>query len=149
MWRHSTTTEMRVKSNSDPRKKPYWTRSGKTGVHLGYRRRKPHGRDANGSWVARRYIRYGEQWGTHDQHRPIAEARAGASLDEEVTFHVLRHTYASMLVKAGVHLSIVAQSLGHADTRMIEKHYGHLAPSPVAQAIRANLPNFAAPVRQF
>lgn len=25
--------------------------------------------------------------------------------------------------RAGVHLSIVAQSLGHADTRMVEKHY--------------------------
>lgn len=46
--------------------------------------------------------------------------------------------------KAGVHLSIVAQSLGHADTRMVEKHYGHLAPSHIAQAIRANLPNFVA-----
>lgn len=84
----------------------------------------------------------GEQWGTHDQHRPIAEARAGARLDEDVTFHVLRHTYASLLVKAGVHLSIVAHSLGHADTRMVEKHYGHLAPSHVAQAIRSNLPSF-------
>ncbi|MDB6084547.1 MAG: phage integrase [Gammaproteobacteria bacterium] len=88
----------------------------------------------------------GEPWGSHDQHRPMAEARAAAGLDDEVTFHVLRHTYASMLVKAGVHLSIVAQSLGHADTRMVEKHYGHLAPSHAAQAIRANLPTFGAEV---
>jgi hypothetical protein len=29
---------------------------------------------------------------------------------------------------------------GHADTRMTEKHYAHLAPSYVAQAIRANFP---------
>jgi hypothetical protein len=36
-------------------KKPYWARTGKAGVHLGYRRRKPLGKDANGSWVARRY----------------------------------------------------------------------------------------------
>jgi integrase len=84
----------------------------------------------------------GEPWGSHDQHRPMSEARAAARLDDDVTFHILRHTYASMLVKAGVHLSIVAHSLGHADTRMVEKHYGHLAPSHVAQAIRANLPNF-------
>jgi integrase len=84
----------------------------------------------------------GEQWGTHDQHRPISEARGFAGLSEDVTFHTLRHTYASMLVKAGVHLSIVALSLGHADTRMVEKHYGHLAPSHVAHAIRTNLPSF-------
>jgi integrase len=84
----------------------------------------------------------GEPWGSHDQHRPMSEARAAAGLDDQVTFHTLRHTYASTLVKAGVHLSIVAQSLGHADTRMVEKHYGHLAPSHVAQAIRAHLPSF-------
>lgn len=84
----------------------------------------------------------GTPWGSHDQHRPIAEARDAAGFGDDVTFHVLRHTYASILVKAGVHLSIVAQSLGHADTRMVEKHYGHLAPSHVAQAIRASLPTF-------
>ena len=84
--------------------------------------------------------------GSHDQHRPMSEARTAARLDDDVTFHILRHTYASMLVKAGVHLLIVAHSLGHADTRMVEKHYGHLAPSHVAQAIRANLPSFGVEV---
>jgi hypothetical protein len=29
----------------------------------------------------------------------------------------------------GVPLMVVAKNLGHADTRMVEKHYGHLAPS--------------------
>jgi hypothetical protein len=32
---------------------------------------------------------------------------------------------------------VVAQALGHADTRMVEKHYGHLAPSYVRDVIRA------------
>jgi hypothetical protein len=31
--------------------------------------------------------------------------------------------------------------LGHADTRMTEKHYAHLAPNYVADTIRANFPN--------
>jgi len=84
----------------------------------------------------------GSNWGSHDQHRPIAAAREAAKLSDDVTFHVLRHTYASLLVKAGVHLMIVAQSLGHSDTRMVEKHYGHLAPSHAAETIRANLPTF-------
>jgi hypothetical protein len=30
--------------------------------------------------------------------------------------------------------------LGHADTRMTEKHYAHLAPSYVADTIRAHFP---------
>ena len=38
-------------------------------------------------------------------------------------------------------LPVVAANLGHADTRMCEKHYAHLAPSYVAQAIRAAAPD--------
>jgi hypothetical protein len=34
-------------------------------------------------------------------------------------------------------LTVVAQALGHADTRMVEKHYAHLAPSYVRDVIRA------------
>jgi hypothetical protein len=42
----------------------------------------------------------------------------------------------------GVPLMVVAKNLGHADTRMVEKHYGHLAPGYVADAIRAGAPKF-------
>jgi integrase len=59
-----------------------------------------------------------------------------------VNFHVLRHTWASLAVMNGVPLLVVARNLGHADTRMVERHYGHLAPSYVADAIRAGAPRF-------
>ena len=39
-------------------------------------------------------------------------------------------------------LMVVAKNLGHVDTRMVERHYGHLAPSFVADAIRAAAPRF-------
>jgi hypothetical protein len=39
-----------------------------------------------------------------------------------------------------VSLKVVARNLGHADTPMVEKHYGHLATSYVREAIRAALP---------
>ena len=42
----------------------------------------------------------------------------------------------------GAPLMVVAKNLGHTDTRMVEKHYGHLAPSFVADAIRAAAPRF-------
>ncbi len=41
---------------------------------------------------------------------------------------------------AGVPLQVVAQNLGHADTRMVEKHYGHLTSSYVADTIRTAAP---------
>jgi hypothetical protein len=37
---------------------------------------------------------------------------------------------------------VVAKNLGHRDTRMVEKHYGHLAPSYITDAIRAGAPRF-------
>ena len=41
---------------------------------------------------------------------------------------------------AGAPLQVVAANLGHADMRMTEKHYAHLAPSYVADVIRATMP---------
>jgi integrase len=41
----------------------------------------------------------------------------------------------------GVPLGVIAEQLGHADTRMTEKHYAHLAPSYVADTIRAHFPD--------
>jgi hypothetical protein len=38
---------------------------------------------------------------------------------------------------AGVGIEHVAKQMGHSDTRMVEKHYGHLAPNYVADAFRA------------
>lgn len=55
----------------------------------------------------------------------------------------LRHSYASLLTKAGVPLQVVASALGHADARMTAKHYAHLAPSHIAKAMFARLPNHA------
>jgi integrase len=81
----------------------------------------------------------GERWGRSHQIRRLAEAAREAAL-KEVSFHVLRHTYASQLAMRGVPLHVIAQQLGHADMRMTIRHYAHLAPSYVADAVRANLP---------
>jgi integrase len=59
---------------------------------------------------------------------------------DPVRFHELRHTYASGLINRGVPLVFVAAQLGHSDTRMVEKHYGHLAPTALVDAIRTLAP---------
>ena len=81
-------------------------------------------------------------WRASHQGRPMREACARAKLDPPVGFHTLRHTWASLSIMAGVPLMVVAENLGHVDTRMVEKHYGHLAASYVADAIRAGAPRF-------
>jgi integrase len=84
----------------------------------------------------------GSAWGKSHQMRPIEQASARAKISPPANFHVTRHTWASHAVMNGVPLLVVAKSLGHADTRMVEKHYGHLAPSYVADAIRAGAPKW-------
>jgi len=82
------------------------------------------------------------QWTKSRHIRPMAEAVARAKIEPRISFHGLRHTWASHAVMNGVPLLVVAKNLGHADSRMVEKHYGHLAPSYVADAIRAGAPRF-------
>jgi integrase len=43
-----------------------------------------------------------------------------------ITAYGMRHTFASNFLIANVTDFKVAKWLGHADTRMIHKHYGHL-----------------------
>jgi hypothetical protein len=56
-----------------------------------------------------------------NQLRPMAQACQRADINPSASFHALRH---------------------HVDTRMVEKPYGHVAPSYVADAIRARAPKF-------
>jgi integrase len=82
----------------------------------------------------------GRVWGKSHQKRPMAEACMRAKIKPAISFHVLRHTHGSVLAMKGVPLGVIAQQLGHVGTRMTEKHYAHLAPSYVADTIRAHFP---------
>ena len=82
----------------------------------------------------------GKTWGPSHQQRPLDAASARARIEPAATFHILRHTYASALAMRGVPMGVIAAQLGHADTRMTERHYAHLSPSYVAETVRAALP---------
>jgi integrase len=84
----------------------------------------------------------GEAWKKDHQKDPMRQACKRAAIDPPIGFHGLRHTWASHAVMNAVPLMVVAKNMGHADTRMVEKHYGHLAPSYVADAIRVGAPRF-------
>ena len=83
----------------------------------------------------------GAPWGASHQNRRIKDACARAGIDPPINFHQLRHTYASQLVKGGVPLTVVAENLGHRDTRMCEVHYAHLASSYKRDIIRQLAPD--------
>ena len=84
----------------------------------------------------------GAAWKTSDQFRPMGVPCAAARIAPPIGFHGLRHTWASLAVMNGTPLMVVARNLGHSDTTMVEKHYGHLTSSYITQAIRAGAPTF-------
>jgi integrase len=84
--------------------------------------------------------RGGGLWIKSHQVRPILEACEQAKIKPAISFHVLRHTHGSTLAMRGVPMGVIAEQLGHADTRITEKHYAHLAPSYVADTIRSHFP---------
>jgi len=75
-------------------------------------------------------------WGGSDQFRPISAACIAANIAPAISFHELRHTYASRLAMRGVPMGVIAAQLGHSDTRMTERHYAHLSPSYIADTVR-------------
>jgi integrase len=83
----------------------------------------------------------GLPFNTSQQVRRMKLACKNARIDP-VTFHGLRHTFASALIKNKTPLVYVAQSLGHTTINMVQKHYGHIEASHLAETIRANVPSY-------
>jgi len=59
--------------------------------------------------------------------------RAAAGL-EDVRFHDLRHSHASMLVAAGLSLPVIGRLLGHSKPQTTQR-YAHLADEPLREAV--------------
>ncbi|MEJ0070733.1 MAG: tyrosine-type recombinase/integrase, partial [Pseudomonadota bacterium] len=87
----------------------------------------------------------GDPWAKSHQCRPMREASRRAKITPAVSFHILRHTYGSMLAQRGVVLQVIAQNMGHADTRMTERHYAHLSASHVADVFARRCPRLNLP----
>lgn len=84
----------------------------------------------------------GAPWLKNQYVKPLAEACAAAAIAPAISFHDLRHTYASILAQAGADLLTISKLLGHADTRVTSRHYAHLTDKTLGAAVRALLPSF-------
>lgn len=84
----------------------------------------------------------GKPWGKNHQVRSLNAACDTARIDPAISFHELRHTYASLLAQSGADLLTISKLLGHADTRITARHYAHLCDRTLANAVRAHLPGF-------
>ncbi|MGH2964242.1 MAG: tyrosine-type recombinase/integrase [Solirubrobacterales bacterium] len=78
----------------------------------------------------------------HAEGRPFSEtgARRRAALDwreaelDGIGFHECRHTYASLMIAAGVNAKALSTFMGHANISITLDRYGHLMPGSAAEA---------------
>ena len=84
----------------------------------------------------------GTPWADSHQIRRMIDACERAKISPRVSFHDLRNTYGALLAMQGVSMKVIAELLGHSDTRITEKHYAHLQESYVAETLRKHLPKF-------
>jgi integrase len=64
-----------------------------------------------------------------DKFRKRFEVRIARSRLPRIRFHDLRHTYATLALRAGVHPKIVAEVLGHANISITLDTYSHAIPA--------------------
>ena len=79
----------------------------------------------------------GTTWGKSYAIRPLKAACAAAQISPSVSFHILRHSFASRLAMKGVAMSVIAAALGNKEA-ICAKHYAHLSPSYIADTIRTH-----------
>ena len=58
--------------------------------------------------------------------RRVWKPAVAASVGEPLTFHDLRHTAASLLIREGLHAKVIQERLGHASVRTTLDTYSHL-----------------------
>lgn len=83
----------------------------------------------------------GKTWKKSEQKRPT-DAVCDAVGIEGVTFHILRHTYASHAAMAGMPIEVLAKQLGHKDSRVTTRCYAHLCPDHKQKVVQATAPTF-------
>ncbi len=77
----------------------------------------------------------GDPWGKNHHIRLLKDACEQAKIEPSISFHELRHTFASALAQMGVDLLTISKLLGHADTRITSRHYAHLTNSTLKAAM--------------
>lgn len=78
--------------------------------------------------------------GYHTFHKSLADAAKSAGQNISLTPHILRHTTATRLVRAGVNLAIVQKFMGHSSIKTTLR-YTHVAADDLQQALKKLSPH--------
>ena len=74
--------------------------------------------------------------GTFNENLKLRGRLAGIDKPERLHAHILRHTFATHMLQAGIDITLVAKLLGHKDIRVTYETYIHLADTTLQKAIR-------------
>lgn len=91
------------------------------------------GRSANDPFTANRVQAHADEAWEESNERAVGEGRAQL---ERITPHSCRHTFASLMIAAGVNAKALATFMGHANISITLDRYGHLMPGSEAEAAR-------------
>jgi integrase len=80
----------------------------------------------------------GEAWRASHQLRPTAQACQHAKIDPPISFHALRHTWASHAVMNGVPLLVVVPARGNPPSLRMRNGSHLLPPAPVTDELRSD-----------
>ncbi len=83
----------------------------------------------------------GTEWKKDHQRERMKDACKAAKVKKHITFHNLRHTFASLLAMGGTRRELVQKQMGHSSARMTDR-YTHFEKSFEEQTIRHNKPSF-------
>jgi integrase len=83
----------------------------------------------------------GTEWKKDHQRERMKDACAAAKIEKHITFHNLRHTFASLLARGGARRELLMKQMGHSSARMTER-YTHFERSAEQEAIRNSKPSF-------
>ena len=72
----------------------------------------------------------GLPWDKDEVSKRMRILREACGLDSEVVPYSYRHTFATKALKQGLSCAVVAELLGHTDSRMVQETYGHLDKAP-------------------
>lgn len=84
----------------------------------------------------------GSPWLKSYQSRPMRRACLDAGIDPPKSFHILRHTFAVMLLREHVPVEFVAKALGNS-VQICQRHYAHVIPQDLADIMDQRMPRIA------
>jgi len=83
----------------------------------------------------------GTPWLKGYAQRPMRQACADAGIEPAKSFHILRHTFAVLLLREHVPVEFVAKALGNS-VQICQRHYAHVIPQDLADLMASRMPRF-------